>query len=149
MATHSSVLAWRIPGTVEPDGLPSMGSHRVGHDWCDLAAAAAAGWFVMYIFFGVNLSMVSIVSKMRKITFMIIKTIKILIIRRHGKCNLEENAKAWKGDPDWKLNHANYLLLTHDKMPKLSLNLSFPIKRMEIIVPCRVSSTVPWPECCY
>ena len=42
MATHSSVLAWRIPGTVEPDGLPSMGSHRVGHDWSDLAEAAAA-----------------------------------------------------------------------------------------------------------
>ena len=42
MATHSSVLAWRIPGTEEPDGLPSMGSHRVGHDWSDLAAAAAA-----------------------------------------------------------------------------------------------------------
>ena len=41
MATHSSVLAWRIPGTGEPGGLPSMGSHRVGHDWCDLAAAAA------------------------------------------------------------------------------------------------------------
>ena len=41
MATHSSVLAWRIPGTVEPGGLPSMGSHRVGHDWSDLAAAAA------------------------------------------------------------------------------------------------------------
>ena len=32
MATHSSVLAWRVPGTVEPGGLPSMGSHRVGHD---------------------------------------------------------------------------------------------------------------------
>ena len=32
MATHSSVLAWRIPGTAEPGGLPSMGSHRVGHD---------------------------------------------------------------------------------------------------------------------
>ena len=32
MATHSSVLAWRIPGTGEPDGLPSLGSHRVGHD---------------------------------------------------------------------------------------------------------------------
>ena len=40
MATHSSVLAWRIPGTGEPGGLPSMGSHRVGHDWSDLAAAA-------------------------------------------------------------------------------------------------------------
>ena len=42
MATHSSVLAWRIPGTGEPRGLPSMGSHRVGHDWSDLAAVAAA-----------------------------------------------------------------------------------------------------------
>ena len=42
MATHSSVLALRIPGTGEPGGLLSMGSHRVGHDWSDLAAAAAA-----------------------------------------------------------------------------------------------------------
>ena len=42
MATHSSILAWRIPGTEEPGGLPSMGSHRVGHDWSDLAAAAGA-----------------------------------------------------------------------------------------------------------
>ena len=41
IATHSSVLVWRIPGTGEPGGLPSMGSHRVGHDWSDLAAAAA------------------------------------------------------------------------------------------------------------
>ena len=41
MATHSSVLAWRTPGTGEPGGLPSLGSHRVGHDLSDLAAAAA------------------------------------------------------------------------------------------------------------
>ena len=41
MATHSSVLAWRIPGMGEPGGLPSMGSHRVGHDWSDLAIAIA------------------------------------------------------------------------------------------------------------
>ena len=40
MATHSSVLAWRIPGTGEPSGLPSLGLHRVRHDWSDLAAAA-------------------------------------------------------------------------------------------------------------
>ena len=40
MATHSSILAWRIPGTEEPGGLPSLGSHRVRHDWSDLAAAA-------------------------------------------------------------------------------------------------------------
>ena len=42
MSTHSSVLAWRIPGTGEPGGLPSLGSHRVRHDWSDLAAAAAS-----------------------------------------------------------------------------------------------------------
>ena len=54
MAPHSSVLAWRIPGTAEPGGLPSMGSHRVRHDWRDLAAAAAAvsdilklSWFLI------------------------------------------------------------------------------------------------------
>ena len=45
MATHSSVLAWRIPGTGEPGGLPSMGSYRIGHDWSDLAAVAAATQF--------------------------------------------------------------------------------------------------------
>ena len=40
MATHSGVLAWRIPGTGEPGGLPSVGLHRVRHDWSDLAVAA-------------------------------------------------------------------------------------------------------------
>ena len=41
MATHSSVLVWRIPGMAEPGGLPSTGSHKVRHDWSDLAAARA------------------------------------------------------------------------------------------------------------
>ena len=49
MATHSRVLAWRIPGTEEPGGLPSMGSHRVGHNWSDLAAAA---WCINILIFG-------------------------------------------------------------------------------------------------
>ena len=47
MTTHSSVLAWRIPGMGEPGGLPSMGSHRVGHDLSDLAAAAAAHFLLI------------------------------------------------------------------------------------------------------
>ena len=42
MVIHSSILAWRIPGTEKPSGLPSMGSHRVRHDWSNLAAAAVA-----------------------------------------------------------------------------------------------------------
>ena len=46
MATHSSVLAWRTPGVGEPGGLPSMGSHRVGHNWSDLVAAAAYYIFI-------------------------------------------------------------------------------------------------------
>ena len=48
-ATHSSVLAWRIPGTGEPGGLPSMGSHRVGHDQSDLAAAAGPSHWVALV----------------------------------------------------------------------------------------------------
>ena len=67
MATHSSVLSWWIPGTGKPCRRPSMGSHRVGHDWSDLAAATAAegysisendcrffldtGWFFVSFFF--------------------------------------------------------------------------------------------------
>ena len=51
MATHSSVLAWRIPGTGEPGELPSMGSHKVGHDWSHLAAAAVKSWFIFLFFF--------------------------------------------------------------------------------------------------
>ena len=47
MAIHSRVLAWRIPGTREPDGLLSMVSHRVGHDGGDLAAAAARCLYVL------------------------------------------------------------------------------------------------------
>ena len=47
MAIHSSVLAWRIPGTGEPDGLPSMGSHRVGHDWSDLAVSLNLEYLVI------------------------------------------------------------------------------------------------------
>ena len=49
MATHSSVLAWRIPGRGEPGELPSMGLHRVRHDRNDLAAAAAAMWCITLI----------------------------------------------------------------------------------------------------
>ena len=55
MATHSSVLAWRISGTAEPSGLPSMGSHRVGHNWSDSAAAAAWNQEISILFFPFSL----------------------------------------------------------------------------------------------
>ena len=60
IATHSSVLAWRIPGMGEPGGLPSMGSHRVGLDWSDLAAAVAALLSsVLFLLFFMELYLVS------------------------------------------------------------------------------------------
>ena len=58
MATHSRVLAWRIPGTAEPGGLPSKGSHRVGHDWSDLAAAAALAMLLYLFVFLVTLGII-------------------------------------------------------------------------------------------
>ena len=51
VATHSSVLAWRIPGTREPGELPSMGSHRVRHDCSNLVAAAAAAETYQFTWF--------------------------------------------------------------------------------------------------
>ena len=57
MATHSNVLAWRIPGMGEPRGLPSMGLHRVGHDWSDLAAAAYINKYLyIYIINAINIT---------------------------------------------------------------------------------------------
>jgi len=56
MATHSNVLAWRIPGTGEPGGLPPMGLHRVGHDWSDLAAAVLHIRWPKYWSFNFNIS---------------------------------------------------------------------------------------------
>ena len=53
MATHSSVLAWRIPGMGKPGGLPSVGSYRVGHDWSNLATAAAA-WHCYHLYLEVK-----------------------------------------------------------------------------------------------
>ena len=59
MATHSSILAWRIPGMAEPGGLLSVGLHRVGHDWHDLAAAAAYTIYTlcMYVCIHIGMSM--------------------------------------------------------------------------------------------
>ena len=56
MATHSSVLAWRIPGTGEPGGLLSMGLHRVRHDRSDLAAAAATAFQTLVDYEGYSIS---------------------------------------------------------------------------------------------
>ena len=64
MATHSSILAWRIPEMGEAGGLPSMGSHRIGHIWSDLAAAAAAvkittGFFKVFYSYIIGITVIT------------------------------------------------------------------------------------------
>ena len=86
MATHSSVLVWRIPGTEEPVGLLSMGSHSVGHDWQDLAAAAAAAamgpddmMLVFLIFsFKLALSPSSFILIKRLFSFSLLSAIRVV-----------------------------------------------------------------------
>ena len=68
VATHCSVLAWRIPGTGEPGGLPSMGLHRVGHDWSDLAAAAVCMLISVSQFFSPPQLLVTISSFCTSVT---------------------------------------------------------------------------------
>ena len=68
IAAHSSVLAWRIPGTKEPGGLPSMGSHRVRHDWSDLAAAAVSHAKLPVFVLGVLILLVHVPRSMRGVS---------------------------------------------------------------------------------
>ena len=70
MATHSSVLAWRILEMGEPGGLPSMGSHRVGHDWNDLAANSVSynSKFLSAMILQVDLGVSQLCSLMWSIT---------------------------------------------------------------------------------
>ena len=81
MAPHSSTLAWRIPGTGEPGGLLSIGSHRVGYDWSDLAVAAemlgiSGYWF--YILWLYYIHWLALVSFWWWMTHFIIQNLKII-----------------------------------------------------------------------
>ena len=69
MATHSSVLAWRIPGMGEPGGLPSMGLHRVGDGWSE----AATAWYLLYLFYSYFF------TRLRKLPF-IPRWLKVIVV---------------------------------------------------------------------
>ena len=87
METHSSVLTWRIPVTGKPGGLPSMGSHRVGHDWRDLAAAAAVAQTV-FIFY--------VASYRHSFLFH-------LSVHSTSEADLNRSISVWKLDAKWAL----------------------------------------------
>ena len=58
MAPHSITLAWKIPGTEEPGRLPSVGLHRVGHDWSDLAAAAWTPFYLLCLIYSLSYKLI-------------------------------------------------------------------------------------------
>ena len=78
MATHSSILAWRIPGMEEPGGLPSLGLHRVGHDCSDLAAAAATIFIFWMLIFKPNFSLSSFTFIKRLLSSSLLSAIRVV-----------------------------------------------------------------------
>ena len=112
MATHSSILAWRIPGTEEPGGLPSIGSHRVGHDWSDLAAAAAARLLLLY-------STIGKTSRLKMKSFSTVRDTQrgsqSYMEKRRGRRELEMTRMRWGGIKRGKSKLASYhfLICTH------------------------------------
>ena len=107
MATHSSVLAWRIPGMGEPGGLLSMGSHKFGHDWNDLAAASSTGLCQRYSKTDTNSSMLSLMEN-------------FLVLAEPSKKCLKE--WEWAGLSSWLSWVKNWLMSTDVKFNILGIN---------------------------
>ena len=109
MATHSSVLAWKIPGTEELGGLLSLGSHRVGHDWSNLAAAAAAAASTtakVSLFFPLKITCKSYCKYllMWEPSFPLLLFVFFNIIENFKKYIIFMYRSLW----DWKFQHRRY-----------------------------------------
>ena len=133
MATHSSVLVWRIPGTGEPGGLPSLGLHRVGHDWSDLAAVAAATFIQRYK-----------VAE-QKITIVLFEVYKIIVarpklsaVRTKNSCSKQFVAISHTPSPfstNTSLNSNPVKIVLWDSSPPFFLSAGFLNK-----------VAIPWPN---
>ena len=129
MAAHSSVLAWRNPGTGEPGGLPSMGLHRVGHDWSDLAAAAAAFFIVQlshpYMTIGKTIALIRqiFVGKVISLLFNMLSKLVIDFLPR-SKCLLI----SWLQSP-------SAVILEHKKIKSVTVSIVSPSICHEVMGP--------------
>ena len=126
MTTHSSVLAWRIPGTGEPGGLPPVGSHRVGHDWGELAIAAARivvkkkkKKFVLFSFLRIPDPPVSTLRTQTH--FSSLGTLNFLsICLGIGSLNLQAATKHWAECP---VPYSRSLLVIHLKYSRVYMSI--------------------------
>ena len=135
MATHSSVLAWRIPGTGESGGLPSMGSHRVGHDWSDLAAAAWIGRINMvkmsilpktvYRFSAISITLPMVFF--RELEQIISQFVWKLKKNSNSQSNLEKEEWNWRNQPAWP----QALLQSHSHQDSMVLTQRQKYRSME------------------
>ena len=129
MAAHSSVLAWRIPGAGEPGGLPSMGLHRIRHDWSDLAAAAAAFFIVQlshpYMTTGKVLALIrqTFVGKVISLLFNMLSKLVIDFLPR-SKCLLI----TWLQSP-------SAVILEHKKIKSVTISIVSPSICHEVMGP--------------
>ena len=126
MATHSSVLAWRIPGTAEPDGLPSMGSHRVGHDWSDLAAAEKASSIILNEE-KLNVILSCLYCKVENRPRVSALTASI----QHGTKGSNQSCQARKMSPDWKGSKALFIHRCLDHLWRKSSGIYLKWKLLE------------------
>ena len=106
MATHSSVLAWRIPGTGEPGGLPSVGSHSVGHNWGDLAVAVATTLITEVILFSLK--------SLKRINFTL--SVKCFLKKRKTADPKKAERKHWKEDRKFRFENLHYLSLNSQEV---------------------------------
>ena len=133
MTTHSSVLAWRIPGMGEPGGLLSVGSHRVRHDWSNLAAAAA------------NEKSSFPIIKSTKLPCIYIRTVFTFVIRVYLSFVLRSIKSSWNLHPisvafvKSGILPFSCLCLLHSVSPSLGYHLS-----QQINLVCLLQSTIRW-----
>ena len=128
MATHSSVLAWRIPGTAEPGGLPSMGSHTVRHNWSDLAAAAEKVSSIILNEEKLNVILSCLYCKVENRPRMSALTASI----QHGTKGSNQSCQARKMNPDWKGSKALFIHRSWSFMKEIIWNL-FKMKTIGMI----------------
>ena len=132
MATHSSTLAWKIPWTEEPGGLQSMRLHRVGHDWSDLAAAAAA----MYVLFPFLHSVFCFWNLFKLLNIVIVSIFYFLCCVLFHCTNITQFIYAFSGRDIWIASWLGLL--------RMMLGTNLAVQWLPLAFECKGCGLDPW-----